>query len=206
MAGSIKAVLFDADGVVQTSNPVIEAVAELCAWDVTAAEAFLHEVWRREEELGCLVGAGELLPELAALLLERDASLEAAAFYADLLAATIAPAHHVLALVDELRATGVFCALATNQERTRLRFMTDTLGYIRRFDRIFGSCEMGVRKPTAEYFEAIVRELPMAPHEVLFLDDHAPNVDSARTVGLRAEVVVSVDEVADHLKQYGLRG
>jgi putative hydrolase of the HAD superfamily len=204
MTGAVRAVLFDADGVVQTSNPVIDAIGQLCGWGAAASEAFLHELWRREEELGCLVGGGDLLTGVSEMLAARRFAGDPVAFYADLLAATILPAHHVLSLVDQLRGAGIYCVLATNQERRRLTFMSDELGYAKRFDRIFGSCEMGLRKPSAEYFEAIVRDLALPAGEVLFLDDHAPNVESARTVGLRADIVASVDDVAGHLQSHGL--
>jgi putative hydrolase of the HAD superfamily len=204
MAGTIRAVLFDADGVVQTSNPVVDVIGSLCGCDASQAEAFLHELWRREEELGCLVGGGDLLGGVAVMLSDRGVTHEPSAFYADLLRATIVPAHHVLALVDQLRAAGVFCALATNQERNRLAFMTEALGYAGRFDRIYGSCALGLRKPTAEYFEAIVRDVGLPADEMLFLDDHEPNVDSARAVGMRAELVASVDDVAGHLATHGV--
>ena len=204
MAATIHAVLFDADGVVQTSNPVVDAIGSLCDCEAADAEGFLHEMWRREEELGCLVGGGDLLGGVAVMLSERGLAHEASVFYADLLHATIVPAHDVLALVDQLRADGVFCALATNQEHNRLAFMTEVLGYADRFDRIYGSCALGLRKPSPEYFEAIVKDLQLPARDVLFLDDHEPNVESARAVGLRAEVVASMDAVASHLATHGL--
>jgi putative hydrolase of the HAD superfamily len=201
---SIKAVLFDADGVVQTSASFVDAIRRVVNWDVADAEAFLQELWRREEELGCLTGAGDLVVDLAGMLAERDMPHDAPEFYAAVLLSTIVPAGEVLALVDEVRASGVFCGLATNQVRPRLAFMVDDLGYGSRFDGIFASCDLGLRKPSREYFEAVLAAVQLPPADVLFLDDHPGNVAVARDVGLRAELVAGLDDVGRLLASHGL--
>src|SRR5262249_57019733 len=53
----------------------------------------------------------------------------------------------VAALIHELRAEGVRCYLATNQQNMRAAYMRKTLDYDDLFDGQFFSCDMGVAKP-----------------------------------------------------------
>jgi putative hydrolase of the HAD superfamily len=66
--------------------------------------------------------------------------------------------------------------------------MRETLGLD---ERLFGvavySCEIGLAKPDPAYFEKAVAMIGADPATVLFIDDKQPNVDGARSVGLRAE-------------------
>ena len=96
----------------------------------------------------------------------------------------------ILALVADLRAQGVYCALASNQERNRARHMSEQLGYTRAFDREFYSCELGCTKPSAAFFEAIVQQAGLDPARTLFIDDRQDNVEAARACGLVAEQFV----------------
>lgn len=52
--------------------------------------------------------------------------------------------------------------------------------------RHFVSHEMGSRKPEAESFAHVARELALEPREILFFDDMAANVEGARAAGFAA--------------------
>jgi putative hydrolase of the HAD superfamily len=90
--------------------------------------------------------------------------------------------------IGSLRGLGIQCCLATNQEAHRGRFMAETLRYRDIFHREYYSYRLGVAKPETEYFRAILADLQMAPHDLLFIDDNKHNVTAAREVGLRAAV------------------
>ena len=86
----------------------------------------------------------------------------------------------------ELRQAGVCCALATNQNAHRARYMSDELGYARAFDHAFYSCDIGFTKPDPRFFQAVLDVLPYPPDHVLFIDDRQENVAAARDAGIRA--------------------
>ena len=87
--------------------------------------------------------------------------------------------------------------------------MSEQLGYASAFDRTFYSCDVGYAKPDPAYFEQIVRDLGVAPGDLLFIDDLDDNVAAARSVGLHAEVF-RAEEGAEAMLQllgsYGVRG
>jgi putative hydrolase of the HAD superfamily len=100
----------------------------------------------------------------------------------------IEPQAAVLELADALRRIGIRVGLATNQQPERATFMTHTLGYQRRFDDLFFSCELGYAKPDGAYFAAVLERLKQPGREVLFLDDTPGNVEAAQAEGLHARV------------------
>lgn len=54
------------------------------------------------------------------------------------------------------------------------------------FDLIVGSAYEGIMKPDARIFERTLMRLERAPHEAVFIDDFAHNVEGARAVGMHA--------------------
>lgn len=91
-------------------------------------------------------------------------------------------------IVQGLRARGVTCYAASNQDSRRAMFL-DSLPWLQAlFDRRFYSCRLGAKKPSAEYFEIIRLEAALASEAMLFVDDNIENVESARRCGWSAEL------------------
>ena len=91
-----------------------------------------------------------------------------------------------LLLVDEVRASGVTCALATNQHDARRAWMRDTLRLDAHFDAVYYSCELGAVKPEPAFFGHVLADLGLGAAQAGFVDDSPANVEGARAVGLRA--------------------
>jgi putative hydrolase of the HAD superfamily len=120
---------------------------------------------------------------------------------------SIEPVPGVRELVEALRAKGIRCCLATNQDVVRGEFMHDELGYGDLLDETFYSYELGVAKPDPAYFSTILERLDVPAAEALFVDDNVVNVESARSVGLHAEHWVhtdGLDALREHLARHGL--
>ena len=88
-----------------------------------------------------------------------------------------------------LRAAGMYCALATNQNAYRARYISDDLDYAESFDHAFYSCEIGSTKPDPRFFRAVLDALRLPPDRVLFIDDRHENVASAGDAGMRATLL-----------------
>lgn len=63
------------------------------------------------------------------------------------------------------------------------------------FDHHFASYKMGYVKPHADIFHAMLAALPFAADEVFFVDDNRLNVEMARSLGIRAEIVRGPQEL-----------
>lgn len=173
----IRALLLDADGVVQYPGPGwLKEMARL------GGTEFVREAFRLEKTT--LTGEADLRELLAELLLRlgRECTAEEILqiWY------RIEVDDFMLALVDRVRATGTITALATNQQSYRGTFIQQNLPYANHFDRQFHSFEVGLAKPDPAYFRHIVAELGIEPDEAVFVDDMAVNVRGARKAGLAA--------------------
>ncbi len=175
---AVRAVLWDADGVLQHQpdgwRPML---------DGAGGPGFAEALFAAEGP--ALRGEARLRDTLADVLRRFP---EASVDVADLLVLWERAVldEDAMALVGEVRAAGVLAVLATNQQDHRRGWMRDDLGVDRHFDAVFYSCEMGVVKPDPAYFRRILADLDLPAGSVAFVDDSAANVEAARALGLRA--------------------
>jgi putative hydrolase of the HAD superfamily len=182
---TIDTVLFDADGVFQ--RPPADFLRRLSHTALGDPELdgmpLLSDIF--DAEHAALAGQADFAITLAPVLQKWNAVCDVQAMLEHWSA--IDTDHSVLALVKELRDTGIVCAIASNQQTYRATHMSATLGYARVFDHEFYSCHLGHAKPAEDYFHAILRIGGFDPARTLFLDDREANVQSARAAGLHAE-------------------
>jgi putative hydrolase of the HAD superfamily len=77
----------------------------------------------------------------------------------------------------------------------------DLLGHFR---ELFLSSRIGMRKPEADAFAHVVKEIGVPAGRIVFFDDLADNVAAARACGLQAVHVTSPTSVAEALAALGL--
>lgn len=173
---SVRAVLLDADGVLQLiGTPWHQALAD------AAGEEFCEALLR--EEVSALEGR-ESLMDLLTRLVERlrlpTRPKELAALWWQ---ATPDPAARDL--VAQLRQAGYLTVLATNQQRERMEWMRTHLRYDGLCDLDAYSCTLGVAKPDPRYFTTVLERAGVDAHEALFVDDDAENIAAAAALGIR---------------------
>ena len=78
-------------------------------------------------------------------------------------------------------------------------------GTFAHFRKIFVSSTIGLRKPDAEAFQFVVKEIGVPAERIIFFDDSLANVEGARACGLQAVHVTSHADVAGTLAALGLR-
>ena len=182
----IEAVLFDADGVLQRQNATLHSLlTDVLSLPPEDIEERYMEVWEAESPI--LTGQGSFVETMGDLLVKwgrppghTDTFVQASK--------DIRTDEAVAGMVRKLRSDGILCCLASNQMRYRARYMSETLGYGRLFDREFYSCDIGHKKPDAAYFLAILAALDLPPERVLFIDDNEANVAAALDLGMNAAV------------------
>jgi putative hydrolase of the HAD superfamily len=194
-------VLFDADGVLQ--GPRQGWIENVSARAGSRSEEFLLAI--AAADVACLTGNDfaaamqEVLRQFdidAPLeqVIDRDFGIEIR--------------EPMLEAVRAVRDLGLRCALATNQQNVRGGYMRSSLGFETIFDEQFYSFELGFAKPEAGYFQMIMERIKVAPHRVLFIDDHDGNVAGARELGINSELFPTDGGVAalhPILERYGIR-
>lgn len=108
----------------------------------------------------------------------------------------------VAARIADLSATGPVHAFSNTNPSHLAQLSERFAAELAPFERVFTSCELGLRKPEPEAFRAVADALGVAPHRLVFLDDTTANVEGARAAGLvahhvpdQASVVRALDEL-----------
>ena len=103
---------------------------------------------------------------------------------------------------QSLRKSGTPCYVGTNQERYRGNYMQEVM-FKDLFDGFFISSEMGVMKPDIAYFEKAIDGIKAinahvsAPQEILFFDDTPSHVEGAKRAGLQAYLFTDIEQVKE---------
>ena len=53
------------------------------------------------------------------------------------------------------------------------------------FDKVYYSCEIGLRKPNADIYEFVLKENNLEAGKTLFIDDSVQNIEGAKAAGLQ---------------------
>ena len=182
---TIRAVLFDADGVVQQQTLTLHSVlTEVLGAPRESVDEMYRDIW--DAEGLALTGHADHAEVLSAVL-EKWGMRER---LQDLIDASksLRVDSAITAIIQRLRKAGILCCLASNQMTYRASYMSEKLGYAGIFDREFYSCHIGHKKPDPAYFTTILDELALQPSEVLFIDDVEANVNAARQLGIAASL------------------
>jgi len=190
-------VAFDLDGVLIPSGPSFDYFE--IQHHITPAN--FREFFRGSYQLAMLgqVDLFEILPTVLELWKWNDTVEEFASAWFESCAEADPAA---LEIVRILRANGVTCFAASNQDNRRAMFL-DSLEWLHTlFDRRFYSCHLGVKKPSSDYFEIIQREVAHRRQEMLFVDDNMENVEGARQCGWFAEVCTGASDLKRIIETY----
>ncbi len=101
-------------------------------------------------------------------------------------------------LLREVAGRGVRVVAVTNTNVSHQRVWRDRFaGNLEFFVAIYSSWQVGTRKPEGAFFEHALASEEIAPHETLFIDDQAVNVDAADSLGIDAVLYTCPEDLRD---------
>ena len=109
-----------------------------------------------------------------------------------------------VALLEGLHAAGVPLYYLSNMPAPTAAVLHATHGFLRCFRSGVFSSDVGHNKPSREIFEIAAARFGHAPGELLFLDDHGPNIEAAQALGWQGHVFTGAPEAAAELRRRGL--
>jgi HAD superfamily hydrolase (TIGR01509 family) len=197
----IRVVLFDVGGVLVE----LGGVATLLGW--LGARITLPELWSlwlrspsvRAFETGRIDAGQFAAGVLAELRLDIDAELFLESFTRWPSALYPGALEMIGRIPSHYR-----CALLSNSNVLHWRRVLDELGLGAIFEHQFASHLMGKIKPDAEAFEHVLESLGCQAAQILFLDDNILNVEAARSIGMRAQLVRGAHEAQCSLQLAGV--
>lgn len=101
----------------------------------------------------------------------------------------------ILAWAEALRARGIRTAILSNMGDTVLRSMEREFEWLKRFDVLVWSYQLGIAKPDPSIYRYTLEKLGTQPEETLFIDDRQVNVEAAAALGIKALVFTTVENL-----------
>jgi putative hydrolase of the HAD superfamily len=201
---NLRAVIFDYGNVI-CRPPTQQQLSEAAALCGLTVEDFCVAFWRnrREYDRGTdptvywqdiAASVGRVFDNsLVAELMRREID-----FWSDL-------DTRLLSWTQDLRRAGFRTGILSNLPRTLGQTLRADPGFLRHFDQVTFSYELGVIKPEADIYRHAIHGLGVAPTEALFLDDRPENVEGALAAGLHAEIFTTWEEFLTRDRaRYGL--
>jgi len=96
------------------------------------------------------------------------------------------PNEPMIALMRELKASGLKMAMLTNNVREWEPLWRSMLPVDEIFEEIVDSAFVGCRKPEPQIYELTLERIGMPAEACLFIDDLQPNIEGAKAAGMRA--------------------
>ncbi|WP_298676447.1 HAD family phosphatase [uncultured Lentibacter sp.] len=107
-------------------------------------------------------------------------------------------------LLRGLKAAGVPVFALSNFGSENFQMSVRAHPFLSEFDRAYISGDMGMRKPFEPIYAAVEADCGLAPERLLFGDDRADNIATARARGWQTHRVDSAQSWAQALVSYGL--
>lgn len=192
----MKALLFDADGVVLNSEGFAKK------FEADYPEISQKSIpFFREKFAACLCGKLDLVDTLSRELTAWGWPGDVQEFLKYWFEAEAHIDQELLAHIQEIRKKGYKCYLATNQETHRMNYILTTMHLGEAFDGVFASCTLGVMKDNEAFFHFVLDKLEGIEHkEILFWDDSAKNVETAKNAGIRGNVYTNYTGFKEQIK------
>lgn len=92
----------------------------------------------------------------------------------------------LLLQLADVRASGVPLHLATVQEHERASYLWNTLKLRDLFDDMHYAAQLGVSKPSQDFYAAVEERVSLPASAIAFIDDNEENVEAARARGWNA--------------------
>jgi epoxide hydrolase-like predicted phosphatase len=196
---NIKAVIFDAGGVLHESN---SAVTDDLVKELQLEQETLRQIWRKQIPL---LGSGKIDEAEFWQQVKAEQGIRQVEVGENLLGRAFSeafkPQIEVLELVRELGKQGLKLAVLSNTIEPHARAVRES-GQFDGFDRTFLSHEIGMRKPDPAIYQYVLDELEVRPQEAIFIDDDKVNVEAAQALGINGIIYKSTKQLVAELHNF----
>ncbi len=200
----IKAVIFDADGVVINAERFSVQLEREYGISADSVLPFFTGVFQE-----CLIGKADLKEVITPHLAEWGWK----GTVDELLTFWFASEHkidqEIITSISSIKEkTHVF--MATNQEQCRVNYMISERGFGELFEKVYSSASIGHLKANPDFFIKMIEDIranfipELTAEEVLFFDDSIENVEGAKKAGVDGVLFSDLNSFKEKIKQLGL--
>lgn len=204
MTRSIQNIVFDLGGVLLEWRPD-QILAQLYPEDRETQALVQREVFQHSDWLALDKG---MLTEEEAIRLFRQRTgrpLSEMKKLMDTVRETLIPIPPTFALLEELSKDGMTLYCVSNMQNNVFAYLQKRYGFWGKFKGLVISAHVRMIKPDVEIFNHLFSRYGLVPSACLFIDDHPPNVESARRLEMEAILFRGADDCRRELqKRYHL--
>ncbi|MFE0380839.1 HAD family hydrolase [Streptomyces inhibens] len=195
-------VLFDLFGVIARHQSP-EGKDRLARTAAVPAVAFWDAYWaqRPPYDRGDVTGSGYWHQVADSLGTHFDDDRIARLIEADI-ASWSAVDETMVALIEELAASGRRIALLSNIPEELATHYEEHHGWLKRFHLRAFSCRIGHAKPEPDAYRWCQNALRATPDRILFVDDRQDNVRAAEAIGIRGHLFTTPARLRETLAQW----
>jgi putative hydrolase of the HAD superfamily len=180
----IKALLFDVDGVLVNGERFSVHLERNYGIDQNKTIAFFKGEFKE-----CILGKKDLKKILPKYLKSWGWKKSVEDFLNYWFKSEHSINEELMDYIKKLKHKGFQCYIATNQEKYRIEYLLDKMGFADNFDKIYASSHLGFKKPDLKFFEKLFTDLKnIEKDEILFWDNSIINVEAAQEFGIKAEL------------------
>lgn len=106
-------------------------------------------------------------------------------------------------IVEKVRHTSN-AGLVSNTNEIHYAVSVSKLPALKMLSRHYLSFQLHTMKPASEFYRAILEDQPVAPSEILFIDDLAENIDGARAAGMQGLKFEQPAQIEARLRDLGV--
>ncbi len=116
------------------------------------------------------------------------------------------PFPEMIAVLDEVVATGRYLVMALNNESRELNdYRIERFDLSRRFDAFLSSCYLGLSKPDPAIYLRMLQIVHRLPQTCVFVDDRSGNVSTAVELGIHGIHHTAASLTREALRAAGVR-
>lgn len=194
----IKAVIFDADGVLINAERFSLQLARDYGITTDKTLPFFTGIFK-----DCLIGKADLKEVVVPYLSDWGWTKSVDELLNYWFSSENKVNEDLMVYIQELRKRGIRCFLATNNEKHRVNFMLINMNFDKDLDKVYASADIGFKKPSPEFFSKMIDDIKgISKDEILFWDDDEENVQGAKDFGIHAEFYSTIEEFKTKMTTY----
>jgi putative hydrolase of the HAD superfamily len=95
--------------------------------------------------------------------------------------------------------------LLSNTNLIHRKYGWDKYSFLKKFDRLFLSYEIGFAKPDKEIYQFVISNIPFTEKEILYIDDIQEYIEAAKSLGWNAIKFTSNDDLFKDLERLNIK-
>jgi HAD superfamily hydrolase (TIGR01509 family) len=107
-------------------------------------------------------------------------------------------------IINELLKKKYALSLLSNTDPWHYQDCEQKIRVLQKFERIFLSYDLKMRKPDAEIFITVAEKLAASPGECLFIDDLEENIEAAKSLNFNTILFQNAEQLRIELSEKGI--